>query len=639
MGDNLRRDRRHRSPIARDGEGPSIEDSGEAETARLDPAGEVTPGRRRAWPWVVGGLLGVIGGAAAVAGVLAATLTVQAVEVRDDLLASKAELSRLGSLVQAKDEAGLQAAADAVSTRTARAAATVQGPLWQAASDVPVVGANIDAVSRVTRAVDILVREALPPGIQMISDLDIKKLALEGGGFDLQPFQKAQASIPVVSQAFADAKAETDGIQSDQLLGAVSGPVGEIRDVIDRTAPTLDVVNRYLPTLLDMAGGNGSKTYLIIFQNNAEIRAAGGNPAASIIMKVDQGKFDLLDQASSATFYSEGTAGDQFSDLPADTLSLYPSTFSRFSQDYTMTPSFPTTVTLFQDLWSHTNGERFDGVISIDPVVLSHMLAVAGPVDVAGEQINSDNAVKLLLSDAYERYPRGEDSDAFFSAVSRAVFTHLTAGKWDPAKMLDALAQSAQEQRLLLSFTDDQAQQLSRELGLDGALHPDNSTATQVGTYLNDYSVGKLEYHLSQSVAATCDASARTITTTTTLTNSIPDSIRSRYTLGGRNGNFGLPRTSMMLDVLFFAPPGGQVIRTDPATSEESGFDRSGAQDGNSALSRLVIVPQGATRTVSSTVQLPQGPLGPLQLRHTPTASDTPVTIDPSCASLFAAAG
>ncbi|MFF8187442.1 DUF4012 domain-containing protein [Microbacterium sp. NPDC016588] len=632
MGDNLRRHNRSRATS-----GTGTEDAAIAEsdgTSAIEP-GETARRRRRVWPWVVGGAFGLIGGAAAVAGILGATLAVQAVEVRDDLLVAKATLGRLGSLVEAKDEAGLQAAADDVSARTARAAQTVQSPLWQKASEIPVVGVNIDAVSRVTRAVDILVRDALPPGIQMISDLDVKKLALEGGGFDLQPFQQAQASIPVVSQAFTAAKAETDGIQSDQLMDAVAGPVGEIRDVIDRTAPTLDVVNRYLPTLLSMAGGEGSKTYLIIFQNNAEIRATGGNPAASIIMKVDQGKFELLDQASSATFYQEGTAGQQFSDIPGDALALYPATFARYSQDYTMTPDFPTTVQLFQDLWTRTNGERFDGVISIDPVVLSHMLAVAGPVDVAGEQITSDNAVKLLLSDAYERFPSGTDSDAFFSEVSRAVFSHLTSGKWDPAKMLDALTQSADEQRLFLSFTDEAAQRLSTELGLDGALHADNTTATQVGTYLNDYSVGKLEYHLAQSVSATCDASARTITTTTTLTNSIPNSITSKYTLGARNGNFGLPRTSMMLDVLFFAPPGGQVISTDPAESAESGFDRSGSQNGNTALSRLVVVPQGGSRTVSSTVQLPEGPLGPLQLRHTPTASETTVAIDPSCDALF----
>ena len=631
MGDNLRRRNRRR-----DDDGRPAGEATDVTTAETD--GEA-PRRARAWPWVVGGVLGVLGGTAAVAGILGATLTVQAVEVRDDLLAAKSTLGRLGPLVEARDEAGLQAAAEDVSVRTARAAETVQGPLWQMASDVPVVGANIDAVSRVTRAVDILVRDALPPGMQMIADLDIKKLALEGGGFNLEPLKQAQASIPVVSQAFTAAKAETDGIQSDQLMDAVSGPVAEIRDVIDRTAPTLDVVNRYLPTLLSMAGGEGAKSYLIVFQNNAEIRATGGNPAASIIMKVDQGRFELLDQASSRTFYEEGTAGEQFSDIPAETLALYPSSFARYSQDYTMTPDFPTTVQLFQDLWQRTNGERFDGVISIDPVVLSHMLAVAGPVDVAGEQISSDNAVKLLLSDAYERFPNGRDSDVFFSEVSRAVFSHLTAGKWDPAEMLDALAKSAEEQRLLLSFTDEQAQQLSRELELDGALQMDNTAHTQVGTYLNDYSVGKLEYHLSQSVAATCDVGARTITTTTTLTNSIPNSIQSKYTLGARNGNFGLPRTSMMLDVLFFAPPGGQVIATDPSTSEESGFDRAGTQDNNTALSRLVVVPQGETRAVSSTVQLPEGPLGPLELRHTPTASDTPVTIDASCGELFAAAG
>ncbi len=93
----------------------------------------------------------------------------------------------------------------------------------------------------------------------------------------------------------------------------------------------------------------------------------------------------------------------------------------------------------------------------------------------------------------------------------------------------------------------------------------------------------------------------------------------------------------MMLDVLFFAPPGGQVIATDPATSEESGFDRSGSQDGNSALSRLVVVPQGGTRTVSFHVQLPQGRSVPWSCGTTPTASETPVTIDASCGSLFLA--
>lgn len=624
MGEHLRRDARSRPP------------QGEPEASRSDEDDASSrPRRPRVWPWIVGGVIGVVSGSAALTAVLAATLTVQAMEVRDDLVAAKSSIAQLGPLVEARDEAGLQQAAADLSARTSRAAGTVDGPLWGLAAQIPRVGVNIDAVSRVTRAADILVRDALPPGVQMLSGLDLEKLTLDGGGVNLQPFVQAQDSLPAVSQAFAAAKAETDGIPSADLLPAVAGPVEEIRDVVDRAAPALDVVNRYLPTILDIAGANGPKKYLVVFQNNAESRATGGNPSANIIMDVDQGSFRLLDQGGPSTFYRPGAAGEQFTDLPAETLALYPSSFSRYSQDNTMTPDFPTTAQLFRDAYSAVSGGQFDGVISIDPVVLSYMLEVAGPVDVAGQTITGENAVRLLLNIAYQRYPTARQSDAFFAAVSEAVFVHLTSSKWDPAQMFDALSRSADEKRVNLSFTDADAQALVTEAGLDGGLRTDNVEKTQVGTYLNDYSVGKLEYYLTQSVSAVCDPAARTITTTTTLASSVPSSGLSGYTLGERNAANGLAPTAMMLNVLFFAPPGGEIVSTDPAQSDLGGYDRAGSEKGNTALSRLVVVPEGETRTVTSTVRLPEGPLGPLDLRYSPTATTTTVTVDASCGSLF----
>lgn len=67
-------------------------------------------------------------------------------------------------------------------------------------------------------------------------------------------------------------------------------------------------------------------------------------------------------------------------------------------------------------------------------------------------------------------------------------------------------------------------------------------------------------------------------------------------------------------------------VRIDVAS-----LSRSGVENGNTGESRMVTVGQNETRTVSYTVQLPSGPLGPLDVRHTPTASDTPVTVDASC--------
>lgn len=584
--------------------------------------------------WILGVLLVLLIAVGAVAAVFAS----EAMAARDALNRAKYELTLLSSQFSSGDPAALEPTATRITTDVTEAATIVDGPLWHVAAQVPFIGQNVDAVQRVTRAVDILVERALPPGMQFMATADLDQLTVEGGGINLEPFRQMQSSIPVIAAAFEDARAEIAAIDRSELLPLVAEPTDEILDVIESAAPALDIVNRYLPTLLDIAGSGGSKTYLVIFQNNAEIRATGGNPAASMILTMSDGALGYADQASSTTFYQAGTAGNTYVDLPPETVDFYLSGFTRFSQDYTMTPDFPTTAQLFQGLWAHTSGANFDGVISIDPVVLSHMLAVAGPVTLAsGEQLTSENAASVLLSESYERFPDGAASDAFFADTAQRVFAHLTTATWDPMEMLAALQQSAQEQRVYLSFADPAAQALADELGVDGALATDTLSETQVGIYLNDSSVSKLDYHLTSAVSATCDPQARTMTTTMTLRNSIADDIVSGYTLGLRNGSYGLPRTTMMLDVLFFAPPGAQITRTDPAVGQVSAWERSGVEKGNTAVSKTVFVAKDETVTVSYTVAFPETELAPLNLRHTPTVNPTVVTVDAGCEALFGA--
>lgn len=577
----------------------------------------------------------IVGSAIATVGVFAVALAVQAASVRDDLDSAHTLMSSMQSSLVTGDAGQLQAAAAEVTQRVNRASQTVRSPLWEAGSVIPAVGANLDAITGLTAAVQTLADEALPPGEVILSKLSVDKIALADGGVDLQPFRESQASFPLVTAAFEKARSQIAAIDTADVLPPVADSVSEVGAFMDDATALLDVAEHYLPTLLDIAGAQAPKQYLVLFQNNAEVRATGGNPAASIVVRADQGRVQILDQANSIRFDAAGDAGQRFTDLPPETLGLYPPTFALFSQDFTMTPDFPTTARLFQDLWQQTAGEQFDGIISVDPVVLSHMLSVTGPVNYDDLQLTADNAVQVLLSDAYERFPTGEDSDAFFSAITQGFFRYLTTSRWDPTQMLEALKASALERRLLLSFRDDSAQDLVEELGLTGALRADTAESTQVGTYLNDYSVGKLEYHLRQSVTATCDATARTLTTTTSLTNEIPATITSTYTLGARNARFGYPPDAMMIDVLFFAPPGAEILDTEPAVGDVAQFDRSGSEKGNSARSRLVVIPRGETRSVSSTIRLPEGDLGPLDLRHTPLTSATAISVDASCGALL----
>ena len=578
--------------------------------------------------------LGIL--AVVVVGAVALTFFNEVRTAQSALERARSGLTTLSTNLGSMDAATIESTADAIDRDVTTAAETVEGPLWRAAARVPLVGQNVTAVQRMTRAVDILVDRALPLGKDFLLAIDIGKLTVEGGGINLEPFRQIQTGIPEISSALDAAKAQIEPIDTGALLPQVAGPIGQITGIIDQAGPALDTAEKYLPTLLDIAGSAGTKTYLVLFQNNAEIRATGGNAANGMILTMTDGRLGYVDQTYSDVFYDRVYLGGEYVSLPPEMRGLYLPTLTSSIADYNFTPDFPTTAELFRALWQQASGTPLDGVISIDPVVLAHMLAVASPVTLAsGEQLTAENVVKVLLSDSYERYPDPAESNVFFSDAATRVFEHLTSTSWNPMAMLGALQKSAEEQRVYLSFADPAAQALAVEFGVDGGLVSDNTAQTQVGIFLNDYAVGKLDYHLTSSIAASCDPAARTMTTTMTLANGITDDIRSNYTLGWRNGRNGLPRTTMMLDVLFFAPPGAQILQTTPEVGDLPRLDRSGVEKGNTALSKTVLVAKGETKTVSYTIALPAEALGPLNLRHTPTARETTVTVDPSCAALF----
>lgn len=222
--------------------------------------------------------------------------------------------------------------------------------------------------------------------------------------------------------------------------------------------------------------------------------------------------------------------------------------------------------------------------------------------------------------------------------MTAKVFDAISAGGWDPLAMAKQFERSMTEQRLYMWMLRPEEQALAVETGIDGALAADNAAETQVGIYLNDSSYSKLEYYLSTSVAVTCDATQRTITTTVSMTNSIPNGDFTSYVLGARNGRVGLPRTTMLLDTLYFAPPGGQIIAASPERGDIRAWDRFGVEQGREGRTQTIAVPMGETRTASYTSSLPTEGLGPLSVRYTPTVTETPVTIDVTCVAMFPAA-
>ncbi len=605
--------------------------------------------KKALWPRIVG--FGV-GGVALLGILVVGVFIYQAISVASNLLAAKDEISAVADEASNGDPEAVLASAEDIREMVSDANDKVSSPLWSAASNVPIVGENVNAVRLATQATHTVIDGALEPGVKILNSLDLSSTDVEGGGIDLAPLRDAQEDLPEISAAIEKANETIGGIDRSKVLPVVDDALGSLTDAIEVAGPGLEIAQEYLPQLLDIAGADEPRRYMLVFQNNAEIRSGGGLPAATAIVDVEDGKAKMADQTSTYSF-------DRFTKVfhpePEMDQLYVEDTFTGFG-NFTRTPDFPTTAQSFDQLWFNKTGERLDGVITIDPVVLSYMLEATGPVISSdGVELTSDNAVETLLYDAYHMYT-GKQQDEFFGDVAAKVFEKISDGDWDPLEMVDQLVRAADEERLHAWFPDEDEQGMVEELELEGSLATDNEEVTEVGLFVNDYSASKLEYFLDTAVSLTCNVEAGTMTTSIDVTNSVPEGGMTKYQLGIRNDRYGIPSDSFILDVMYFAPPGSMISLDDElppvwertpeqiALADSLGADpvadvewerRTGVEYGRNVEVNRYFVPRGETKTISYTSTIPEGELGPANLRYSPTVTDTETHVGESCASVF----
>lgn len=597
---------------------------------------DLAPRRKhRVWPWVlllvllalIGLLVGVAIGVKHIAD--------RAFLVRDELTAARSVVATIPGLAQARDTAGLEAAAVELTTHADAALAATDDPIWTLVEQVPVFGENLSAVRKTTAAAHLLVDDALPPAIELLGVVDINKLGLKDGRIDLSAFQAALPMIPALRDAVGAAQAEVADINRGNLVPQVDDAIGEIVDVLDQAAPVLNEAERVLPVALRVLGQNEPRNYLLMFQNNAETRATGGIPASLAMLHIENGAITLPRLSSSTELADDG--GNLDPGMPPEALGIYERDTIRSMQNYTRTPNFPTSADLMSRLWQKEIGGTIDGVISLDPVALTFLLEATGPVGLAdGTQLDAGNAPRVMLEEVYDRYGP-EESDVFFADAVTRTFARVVSGTGAPFALLDAIGKGVDQKHVMVWLTREDEQAMSVEQGASGTFVSDNAKGAQVGVFLNDSGYGKLDYYLSSSVKVTADTCATgdgpaTITTSITLKSDVPESGLSDYALNIRGPRFGVPRDTIVMDVLFFGPVGGQIVESRPSNGDWSNLVRTGIEQNRPAKTIAVGIPRGESRTVTFTSTVDRAslatPLSPVDVRTTPMLSKTPISIE-----------
>jgi hypothetical protein len=568
------------------------------------PSSEQSRGRLRIRRWHV--LTGVVLVAALLLGI--GSVGVQAGQAKDHLQYAAQLFAELQAQIGRRDISAAKGTLAALRVETRAAHDATSGLGWTVGGHLPGIGDDLNAVREVSAVLDDVTQNGLPALLDVASGLDPAALAPHAGTVDLTSLNTAGPRIAAGLEVIRRVQAKVAKIDTDGLVDQLAAAVGQLSAGLAKAERLTATAQRAALLLPGMLGADGPRNYLVLFQNNAEVRATGGMPGAYIVVHADAGAITITDQ---------GTASEDLKvfDKPVrsigeDMESLYTDLPTIFPADVNLTPDFPTAAMLARAMYEKRFGLAVDGVFATDPIALSYLLRISGAVKVPeGEPLNSANAVRVLLSEAYAKYPNPVDQDAYFATAARATFDALIKGEADPAGILTELAKAAGERRVLMWSADPREQAALAGTVLEGRLPDDDGTAPLVGVFLNDGSGAKLSYYLTTGAALTVgdcvDDGSRELQLKLTLGSTAPATGLPPYVTGlALSGEKYTSRTNVMV----FSPTGGGVVGIT-RDGKEVQFG-TGIERGRGVGVLTVELPPGSSRTYDVTLQtgvLPQG--------------------------------
>lgn len=222
-----------------------------------------------------------------------------------------------------------------------------------------------------------------------------------------------------------------------------------------------------LDTLL---GADSPKKYLVLFQNNMELRPTGGFIGSFALLTFDGGR--LSDISVSDVYSADGQLKGHVE--PPGPIKDILGEGGWYLRDANWDPDFPTSAFKIEWFLDKEINAQVDGVIAIDLHLVQNLLSVVGPIMLPdySKVITSQNLYQTTQEEVEsEFFPGSIKKASFLTALSRQLITELE--NLDSNKKPESLFkiyQSLEEGHIQIFVHDTNIQKIFNSLGYDGAV-------------------------------------------------------------------------------------------------------------------------------------------------------------------------
>ena len=244
--------------------------------------------------------------------------------------------------------------------------------------------------------------------------------------------------------------------------------VRALKDNLPRIEKIVSRSLEFSEAILDILGHYQQKQYLLIFQNNSELRATGGFIGTYGVLTLDKGR--IRDLFIDGIYNADGQLKVKV--VPPFPIQKISTAWSMHDANWFF--DFPVSAKKIAWFYEKTGGPTVDGVIAINPVLIEKLLSLTGPISMEKYKVslNTDNFREIV------QYKVEEDYDKILNRPKQILkdfaplfLSKLTKLDSDLQKEAIKIIFDCLEQKdILIYFRDDNLEEFIKKQGWAGEI-------------------------------------------------------------------------------------------------------------------------------------------------------------------------
>lgn len=265
-------------------------------------------------------------------------------------------------------------------------------------------------------------------------------------------------------------------------------------NVLEKGQAAFTDIRPLLPLLPKALGYPDARTYLLLLQNNTELRPTGGFIGTFGSVTVKNAK--LVNFSTENVYNLDEPAKAYNTKVPPGPIQKYLKQAQWFFRDVNWDPDFPTTAEEAIKFYRDERGpiSHWDGVIAFTPRLIEDLLRTTGPITIKDQVFNADNIVEKLqyevevgfAKDGINIYNRKQIIDDLAQVLKERILNF----KSDELRaLLPLVATAFNEKHAMVYFTDANLQKAAASFNWDNRIK--ESSGDYV--YVVDANLGSLK--------------------------------------------------------------------------------------------------------------------------------------------------